>query len=342
MGHNESIETSQIQKMINKQEIALKQDQHASNSIMSKILSELENLVIFCGYKGTTKFNYYATKGQTKDEIINQIVYQLTIFYSSYKNFLKHNPQKKYEYPDNFTYQNIIDLVSDWKKFLKNSKSNSSLEKYYNSFLKILEGKNLDKYILNEFDNLDKDSKPITKEDLGRVMNAGSIATSVINDKNKEIKKNMMEKGDYKVKIVIGGKREDNRFYQQFEKNEENLKKEKKELFNIFYAAIGYLELYYQVNIDNKFKYFDYIKKDIKKELLQKYEQSKDEFIKKINNINQYYEYNFFKERKVNQVESDLEKWKFQLNKNSQFKNVIKEIDNAINVFCKGKEDSIA
>ena len=78
-------EETQIQ--INKQIVTLKQDQNISNSIMSKILAELENLAVLCGYKGKIQLNYYATKGQSKNEMINQIVYQMVIFYNSYKHF---------------------------------------------------------------------------------------------------------------------------------------------------------------------------------------------------------------------------------------------------------------
>ena len=61
-------EETQIQ--INKQIVTLKQDQNISNSIMSKILAELENLAVLCGYKGKIQLNYYATKGQSKNEMI--------------------------------------------------------------------------------------------------------------------------------------------------------------------------------------------------------------------------------------------------------------------------------
>ena len=211
-------EETQIQ--INKQIVTLKQDQNISNSIMSKILAELENLAVLCGYKGKIQLNYYATKGQSKNEMINQIVYQMVIFYNSYKHFIKTNPQKKYEFPSNFSYDDVVNLVNDWKKYL--SKSNSSYIKYYDSFLNILKSNKLDSYILEEFDNLDKDSKPTTKEDLQKALNAGAIATSIISDKNKEIEKSIIEKGDYKVNIVIGAKSEQNRFNKQYGKYEKS------------------------------------------------------------------------------------------------------------------------
>lgn len=341
MANTQSSGGIQIQQTINKQLVTLRQDQNISNSIMCKVLAELENLVFFCGYNGKTYFNYYATKGQTKKEMINQIVYQMTIFSSSYKNFIRHNPKKKYEFPNNYTYENIIALITNWKNFIKKDKSNSSLEKYYDSFLRILEGKNLDKYILDEFTNIDKDAKPTTKEDLKRALNAGAISTTIINDKNKEIEKNIIEKGDYKVNVVIGGKREDNKFYKQFEKNDEIFKKEKKKLFKLFYSAIGYLELYYKINsddkIENKFKYYYNIKNELKNDFLQKYEKYKEEFIQKNIDIYKDYQYDVFKDKNVKKVEAELENWKNFIIKNNKLE---KEIDNAIKVLCKGEENS--
>lgn len=102
------------------------------------------------------------------------------------------------------------------------SKSNSSYIKYYDSFLNFLKSNKLDNYILEEFDNLDKDSKPTTKEDLQKVLNVGPIASSIISDKNKEIEKSIIEKGDYKVNIVIGAKSEQNRFNKQYGKYEKS------------------------------------------------------------------------------------------------------------------------
>ena len=56
MGESESNQ-NQIQKQINKQVITLKQDQNASNTILCKLLAELENLAITCGYKGEIYFD---------------------------------------------------------------------------------------------------------------------------------------------------------------------------------------------------------------------------------------------------------------------------------------------
>lgn len=336
MGDNPSKEY-QIQTQINQQKVALKQDQNASNTILCKLLAELENLVIFTGYKEKIYFDFYATKGQKKDEIINQIVFQMIIFESSYKNFIKNNPKKKYEFPSNLTFEEIISLINFWKNFLNKDKSNASLIKYYDSFLNILNGKNLDKGLKEEFSNLDKNSKPTTEKDLKRMLNAGTIATSLTNEKNKEIEKEIIEKGNYDVKVNIGGKREDNKFYHMIDKNEENFKKLKKEIFNSLEIAIGYLELYYHLLSDNKFKYPGKNEK-IKKDIYEKYEKYKDEFLTKISTLSKNYDYEFFMQNKekLGKVKNDLEIWKSNVPRKLKL-----EFSNAINVFCLGLEDSI-
>ena len=329
-----------IQQTINKQVIVLKQDQNTSNSIMAKVLAELENLIVSLGYQGETYFQYYTTKGQNKNQIINQIVLQMIIFESSYKNFVKKNPKKEYEYPGNCAYKFIVDLISEWKKHLVKDKSNKLLEKYYDAFLGVLEGKKLDKKILNDFENIDKDSKPMNDEDLNRVLNAGAISTSLTNDKNKQIEKEMIEKGDYTVNIVIGGKSEDNQFNKQFEKNDNNLKKDKEELYKFFEGALGCLEIiYYQIKNSEKYQYASNVKKEIKKLIFEKYEQYLEKFNEKNIYISQNYNYNFFDDKKrLEKAKKELENWKKNCSDNNKFKSVIK---NAIKVFCEGKEDSV-
>lgn len=108
MGNNEDSEETgnkQLQIQANKQIIQLKQDQNSSNSIMCKILSDLESLAKDLGYREKRIFDYYSSKFKDRKTIIEQIVFQMTIFESSYKKFIKKHPKKQYEYPDNLKLQ---------------------------------------------------------------------------------------------------------------------------------------------------------------------------------------------------------------------------------------------
>lgn len=55
----------------------------------------------------------------------------------------------------------------------------------------------------------------INNSELRRIMNTGAIATCFKSEKYTDIENEIMEKGDYKVNVVIDGKREDNEFYKK-------------------------------------------------------------------------------------------------------------------------------
>ena len=85
-----------IQTQTNKQKVSFLQDQNASNTIIYRILSELENLVWALQYQGKKYFCYYATIPKKFQDIINQILIQMQIFKSSFKSFKKANLGKQY------------------------------------------------------------------------------------------------------------------------------------------------------------------------------------------------------------------------------------------------------
>lgn len=96
---------------------------------MCRILSELENLAI------SRLFGYYGINRDNFQDIINQILFQMTIFESSYNNFKKYNSNKQYEYPNNLQFSEIVTIVNKWKDCAK--KYNPSYEQYYSEFLNI-------------------------------------------------------------------------------------------------------------------------------------------------------------------------------------------------------------
>ena len=232
----------QVQKQINKQKILLKQDQNSSNSLMCRILSELENLVVLLGYKDQKLFDYYASNQHNIEGIINQILLQMTIFESSYQNFIKKKPNKEYDYPYNLGYQDIINIVEKWKAFIP--KRHEQYKSYYDEFLNVLKNKNLSEEFNKKFEDLDKNSNKLTKSELRKVMNAGSSAIGITNEKNEEIEKEISEKGDYKVKVVIGGDRKDNQFYKMADEDEKNFQELKNQLNKYLNSTLGYLQIY--------------------------------------------------------------------------------------------------
>ena len=116
--YNHNNNNLQAQLQINKKKVALIQDQNASNTIMCRVLSELESLAIHFSYP-EAYFGYYATIPSNYQDIIDQIIIQMEIFESSYKNFRKANPNKQYIFPNNLQYYNVIHIINSWKAYLK-------------------------------------------------------------------------------------------------------------------------------------------------------------------------------------------------------------------------------
>ena len=323
------------QTQLNRQKVALIQDQNSSNTIMCRILSELENLVISFSYPGKRYFGYYATIPNNYQDIINQIIFQMEIFESSFKNFKKINPGKQYIFPNNLQYTNIIDIVNDWKNFLmkkaKEKKDNMYLNviKYYDEFLNILNNGNLSRSFKKDFENLDKNSPPVNQTDLRRLMNAGATASCFTNDKYSEIEEEIAKKGDYKVNVVLMGDRKDNKFYNRMDKYDINLNNYKKELYNYLNLMLAYLE---QLAILHSNQYKPIVVKYSKQ--LTSFIQSKDQaaslFIDYFNKFyNHYYdnELDYHLEKKeIDNIINDINTWKNSITDIG----VKKEMDNVI------------
>lgn len=332
---------AQVQVQSNKQLVSLKQDQNSSNSIMCRILSELESLAICLGYKEKRIFGYYSTKSKDKKSIIDQILLQMTIFESSYKSFVKKHPNKQYEYPDNLQLSNIKEIIEKWKKEIKKDKSNKSYLAYYDEFLNILSNNNLSKNFNEEFENIDKDSGTITNEELKRAMNAGALATCYTNEKNNEIEKKITEKGDYKVNVVLNDDRKNNEFYNNIEKYDEKLNQLKTELYIYLDLILGNLEIYavLKANKENKLniKYANNLKnKDLEKKIISDYSKALKKYNDIYNKLFEEFSFNLPKEKK-DKIKKNLKFWKKNINKEDK----IQEFDEAIKCICEEGESLI-
>ena len=324
------------QMQVNKQLVSLRQDQDSSNLIMCRVLSELENLAFFYGYEGQKIFGYYSTNPKNFQENINQIIFQMTIFESSYNNFKKNSPNKQYEFPNNLTFNNIIGIVNNWKNFIKKQNINRNYESYYDEFLNILSNNNLSKSFNQQFQNIDKDSQKMTNADLNRVMNAGATATCYINEKYNEIEKEISEKGDYKVNVILGGDRKNNKFYNIMDSKDEKFKSLKNELYYNLKLLIGYLELYViskaNKNANIKIKYSNEITVKNNTDVFAEYSKYLDKLDDIYNKI--YEEFNFtIPEKEKEEIEKHIKLLKRNTN-DSDAKN---ECSNVINFICKNK-----
>ena len=106
----------------------------------------------------------------------------MTIFESSYKTYIKNNPNKEYNFQNNLQFVNIISIINNWKNFLefKFKESNQPRYKeymaYYDEFLNILMNNNLSENFNKKFKDLGKDSPNLSTSELRREMNPNSTA----------------------------------------------------------------------------------------------------------------------------------------------------------------------
>jgi len=82
----------------------------------------------------------------------------MTIFASSYKSFVKKNPNKQYEYPNNLKLEEIKKIIEDWKKSINKIKDKDKklYLNYYDEFLNIISNNDLSKNFNDEFEKLEK------------------------------------------------------------------------------------------------------------------------------------------------------------------------------------------
>lgn len=327
-----SHELKQKQGQLDKQKVLLRQDQNSSNLIMSRVLSELENLAFYLGFNGPKYFGYYATTPKNIDDIINQILIQMKIFESSYKHFISNHP-KNYEFPNNLTFQNIIAIVNNWK----NSIQNNPYTIYFDDFLNIFIQNGLNQNFNYKFETLGNNPINISKSELRRIMNAGVIATCFTNEKYSDIENEIMEKGDYKVNVVIGGKREDNEFYKKTDSDKNRFEKLKKELNNYLVLTLKNLELYIYLNttrekfILNYNEIIDIIHLN-KKNIYNDYCNYLDEYYKKDDEIYNEFSYVISQDEK-NKLKSILEYWRKMVND----RKLKDDIENMIKGICDNK-----
>ena len=164
---------------------------------------------------------------------------------------------------------------------------------------------------------------------LRRIMNVGAIATCFTSEKYSDIENEIMEKGDYKVNVVIGGKREDNEFYKKTDYDKNRLEKLKKELKNYLVLILKNLELLIYLNTTRKEFMFNF-NGDIniahlnKNNIYNDYSKYLDEYYKKNDEIYNEFSYDISKDEK-NKIKSVLEYWRKMVNDRA-LKNEIKTV----------------
>ena len=189
-----------------------------SNEIMLRALGALEKLIFLYGFKGPHIFEYYYGYAEDENDIITSVVTQLEIFRASYSNYVA--KYSNYDFPNNLSRDQIINIVLEWKKFIHPSRKQNEI--FFDEILKYLGGDSKYSGISDKIEQKKKEHGPTTKKDLERMANIIPSVNRNMHNQINEIKETYNKKGDFEINAKIKQKREDN-------KNMENLNKNDKE-----------------------------------------------------------------------------------------------------------------
>ena len=219
-----------------------KSDQNFSNIIMLNCLAALENLAIFCGYKGQKIFDYYSgftPKDKIKD-LVDDVVIQLEIFRASHSNYISN--YCNYDFPGNLTKEQIIQIISEWKKFIPDN----NIKVFYDEIIHYLNGNSNISGISGIIDERQKEWGPTTEGQLSRISNSIPFINSKMFNQMEQVQKSYKKNGDYEINAKLYKNRDDDiemkKYYendQKYMEKEQKFRDLEKKIESIFYTHIS-------------------------------------------------------------------------------------------------------
>ena len=219
-----------------------KSDQNFSNIIMLNCLAALENLAIFCGYKGQKIFDYYSgftPKDKIKD-LVDDVVIQLEIFRASHSNYISN--YCNYDFPGNLTKEQIIEIISEWKKFIPDN----NIKVFYDEIIHYLNGNSNISGISGIIDERQKEWGPTTEAQLSRISNSIPFINSKMFNQMEQVQKSYNKNGDYEINAKLYKNRDDDiemkKYYendQKYMEKEQKFRNLEKKIESIFYTYIS-------------------------------------------------------------------------------------------------------
>ena len=219
-----------------------KSDQNFSNIIMLNCLAALENLAIFCGYKGQKIFDYYSgftPKDKIKD-LVDDVVIQLEIFRASHSNYISN--YCNYDFPGNLTKEQIIEIISEWKKFIPDN----NIKVFYDEIIHYLNGNSNISGISGIIDERQKEWGPTTEAQLSRISNSIPFINSKMFNQMEQVQKSYNKNGDYEINAKLYKNRDDDiemkKYYendQKYMEKEQKFRNLEKKIESIFYNHIS-------------------------------------------------------------------------------------------------------
>ena len=219
-----------------------KSDQNFSNIIMLNCLAALENLAIFCGYKGQKIFDYYSgftPKDKIKD-LVDDAVIQLEIFRASHSNYISN--YCNYDFPGNLTKEQIIQIISEWKKIIPDN----NIKVFYDEIIHYLNGNSNISGISGIIDERQKEWGPTTEAQLSRISNSIPFINSKMFNQMEQVQKSYNKNGDYEINAKLYKNRDDDiemkKYYendQKYMEKEQKFRNLERKIESIFYTYIS-------------------------------------------------------------------------------------------------------
>ena len=192
---------------------------------MLNCLAALENLAIFCGYKGQKIFDYYSgfsPKDKIKD-LVDDVVIQLEIFRASHSNYISN--YCNYDFPGNLTKEQIIQIISEWKKFIPDN----NIKVFYDEIIHYLNGNSNISGISGIIDERQKEWGPTTEAQLSRISNSIPFINSKMFNQMEQVQKSCEKNGDYEINAKLYKNRDDNiEMKRYYENDQKYMEKEQK------------------------------------------------------------------------------------------------------------------
>ena len=182
------------------------QDQGYSYGVIGNIFSALEwyayrisgisfsnQDIIFNGYN-----NFNCGNQKELEDLKNQIITQIEIFKFSYQVYIKDH--KKYDFPNNLSKKDMINLLMKWKSIIPDSKEH----RFYDAMIEIING-NFNISLINEVQKkIENEGKDGTKIDPNIILQAGTKVVNYSQQMGDQIMKDYENNPNFKPEMKLG------------------------------------------------------------------------------------------------------------------------------------------
>ena len=199
-------------------------DNALSNEIMLNSLAALENIAVYCGYKGQKIFSYYSGNGSGNNlkELVDVVIVQLELFRASHSDYSSH--YTNYDFPKNLTKEQIIQTISEWKKYIPDN----NIKVFYDEIIHYLNGNSNISGISGIIDERQKEWGPTTEAQLSRISNSIPFINSKMHNQMEQIEKSYKQNGDYEINAQLYKNRDDDiEMKKYYESDQKYMEREK-------------------------------------------------------------------------------------------------------------------